>query len=351
MQTTIVPGVWTWSRWQADRAMFFNAWFVAGDGGNMVVDPLEPDSDDLAFVDERGLAAVVITNRDHERAAALFAQRYDVPVIASLPDANEISVPVARTLAHGESIFGWSVVGFDGFKTPGEFALVHRSSRSAITGDALWGVPAGAVRLMPDEKLEDPARAALSVRQLMALGVRHLLVGDGMPVFHHGWEALVDMLDARDGVLTRRVNLDELAFVPDGGPPPYTGAAAEVGRLLGATRLGYALGVLERGEVYCPNHWHTQEEEAFVVWSGTPTLRTPQGTFELRPGDVIAFATGERGAHRLSNEGDTSAVILMFANIDPGDVCHYPDSRKLLVETTGVIVRSEPALDYFEGER
>jgi uncharacterized cupin superfamily protein len=178
-----------------------------------------------------------------------------------------------------------------------------------------------------------------------------LLVGDGMPVFHHGWEALVDMLDARDGVLTRRVNLDELAFVPDGGPPPYTGAAAEVGRLLGATRLGYALGVLERGEVYCPNHWHTQEEEAFVVWSGTPTLRTPQGTFELRPGDVIAFATGERGAHRLSNEGDTSAVILMFANIDPGDVCHYPDSRKLLVETTGVIVRSEPALDYFEGER
>jgi hypothetical protein len=40
----------------------------------------------------------------------------------------------------------------------------------------------------------------------------------------------------------------------------------------------------------------------------------------------------------------------MFANIDPGDVCHYPDSRKLLVEKTGVIVRSEPALDYFEGE-
>jgi hypothetical protein len=44
-------------------------------------------------------------------------------------------------------------------------------------------------------------------------------------------------------------------------------------------------------------------------------------------------------------------VILMFANIDPGDVCHYPDSRKLLVEKTGVIVRSEPSLDYFEGER
>jgi len=30
------------------------------------------------------------------------------------------------------------VIGFDGFKTPGEFALFHRPSRTAITGDAFW---------------------------------------------------------------------------------------------------------------------------------------------------------------------------------------------------------------------
>jgi len=350
MQPTMLPGVATWSRWQADRSMFFNAWFVEGEGGNFVVDPLEPDADDLAYVDARGLAAVVITNRDHERAAALFAQRYNVPVLASLPDANEMSVPVTRTVQHDEMVFGWRVVSFDGFKTPGEFALFHRASRSAITGDAFWGVPAGAVRLMPDEKLEDPARAALSARQLLSAGVRHLLVGDGMPIFHNAWDALVTMLDARSGVLTRRVNLDELAFVTDDTPPPYNGAAAEVGRLIGARRLGYALGVLQRGEVYCPNHWHTQEEEAFVIWSGTPTLRTPQGEFALRPGDVVSFPTGEAGAHRISNEGDTPCLVLMFANIDPGDVCHYPDSRKLLVEITGTMVRTEPELDYFEGE-
>jgi uncharacterized cupin superfamily protein/glyoxylase-like metal-dependent hydrolase (beta-lactamase superfamily II) len=351
MQPTIVPGVATWSRWQEDRSMFFNAWFVEGEGGNFAVDPLEPDAADLSFIDDRGLAAVVITNRDHERASALFAQQYAVPVIAALPDAGEMSVAVERIVAHGETIFGWRVVGLDGFKTPGEFALFNRRARAAITGDAFWGAPAGALRLMPDDKLEDPVRAALSARRLLMLGVRHLLVGDGMPVFHRAWDALLDMLDARNGVLTRRVNLDELELIKDDAPAPYTGAAAEVGRLLGATRLGYALGVLERGEVYCPNHWHTQEEEAFVVWSGTPTLRTPQGTFLLRPGDVIAFPTGEAGAHRISNETDAPCLVLMFANIDAGDVCHYPDSRKLMVERTGTIVRSEPELDYFEGER
>ena len=74
------------------------------------------------------------------------------------------------------------------------------------------------------------------------------------------------------------------------------------------------------------------------------------GTFVLRPGDVIAFPTGAAGAHRLSNESDASCDRLLFANTDEGDACFYPDSRKLLVEQTGTLVRSEPELDYFDGE-
>ena len=85
--------------------------------------------------------------------------------------------------------------------------------------------------------------------------------------------------------------------------------------------------------MYCPYHWHTQEEEAFVVWSGTPTLRTPQGTFELRPGDVVAFPDRRaRSAPHLQRERGT-VLVLMFANIDAGDVCYYPDSRKIMVES------------------
>lgn len=351
MQPTVVPGVATWSRWQPDRAMYFNSWFVEGAGGNFVVDPLEPDADDLLFIEGRGLAAVVITNRDHERSAAFFAQRFGAPVIASLPDADELEVEVARIVADGDDVFGWRVLLLGGFKTAGEFVLLDAATRAAISGDAFWGVPAGGVQLMPDEKLADPTAAALSTRRLLAARVRHLLVGDGMPIYERAWEALVAMLDARAGVLVRRVNLDELVPLRDANDPaPFTAAFAEVGLLLGARRLGYALGRLEPGDAYCPYHWHTREEEAFVVWRGTPTLRTPGGTFVLRPGDVIAFPTGAAGAHRLSNESDASCDLLLFANTDEGDACFYPDSRKLLVEQTGTLVRSEPELDYFDGE-
>ena len=334
MQPTIVPGVATWSRWQADRAMFFNAWFVEGEGGNFVVDPLELDDGDRTYIGERGLSAVVVTNRDHERAAAAIAERYGVPVIASSPDAGEMSVKVTQTVTPGEKVFGWRVIGFDGVKTAGELALFHSDSRSAITGDALWGVPAGAVRLMPDDKLADPARAALSIRALLAVNVRHLLVGDGMPVFHRGWEALNDMLDARDGVLTRRVNLDELRFRHREGPGVYRCDDAEIGMLIGASKLGYRVATLAPGAAFCPYHSHVIEEELFIVWDGTPTLRTPSGTFPLRRGDFVAFPVGAAGAHRLHNDGPGNATVLMLSNTsrEGAEACFYPDSRKVLVE-------------------
>jgi uncharacterized cupin superfamily protein len=348
MQPTILPGIATWSRWQPDRAMYFNAWLVETSAGHLAVDPLAPDAEDLAQMDALPMYAVVVTNRDHERAAAVLADRYRIPVFAPAPDADEMSVPVARRLHDGDDVAGWRVVLFEGFKTPGELALVR--GRVAITGDAFWGVPAGALRLMPDEKLADPACALLSARRLLEANVAHLLVGDGMPIFHRAFDALTDMLDARTDVLVRRVNLDEVVLVDDPMPRPFGNAWSDVGRLLGAKRLGYALGRIAPGDAYCPYHWHTREEELLLVWRGSATLRTPAGSFPLRAGDLVAFPTGTAGAHRISNESSDDCIVLLVANIDEGDACFYPDSNKVLVEATGLIVRSTPQLDYFDGE-
>jgi uncharacterized cupin superfamily protein len=211
-------------------------------------------------------------------------------------------------------------------------------------------VPAGALRLMPDEKLADPALAALSARRLLEANVQHLLVGDGMPVFHRAFDALATMLDARPGLLVRRINLDEVVCAGEPWPRPFAAQWADVGMMLGAKRLGYSLGRIAPGDVYCPNHWHTREEEVLVMWRGEATLRTPAGTFSIRAGDVVAFPTGTAGAHRISNESNDVCLVLIVANIDKGDACFYPDSNKVLVEATGLIVRSEPELDYFDGE-
>jgi uncharacterized cupin superfamily protein/glyoxylase-like metal-dependent hydrolase (beta-lactamase superfamily II) len=351
MRKTVVPGVWSWSRWQADRGLDFNGFFIEEDEGNLVVDPIDPGEELLADLKQRGVASVVITNRDHERATAAVVAATGATVIASALDAPLLTRPVDRTVQPGDIVNGWTVLGLDGFKTAGEIVLYDRARRTAIVGDALWGTPAGALTLMPDAKLADPARAALSARQLRMYSVDNLLVGDGACVFGNAHDVIGAMLDARDGVAINRVNLDELEWVRyPSDPEPFTAAMGEVGRLIGATKLGYAVGKLGKGEHYCPYHWHTAEEELFVVLSGTPTLRTPRGTFALRPGDMVAFPTDPRGAHRIWNDSDEDALVLMVANSDPHDVCYYPDSEKFVVEATGTLVREHPQLDYFDRE-
>ena len=354
MQETIVPGVASWSQWQPDRAMYFNSWLIRGEAGTFVVDPLEPDAAVLAACRAAGVRDVVITNRDHERAAETFVRELGAHVHAPAADAGALARPPDAVFHDGDAIFGWTVLTFDGCKTAGESALTRRfpgGMRVHIVGDALWGVPAGAVRMMPDEKLRDPRAAALSLRRLRAYKPDHLLLGDGTPVYGGAYAALNALFAARTDVLAQRVNVDELAYTAfPADPAPFNGSYADAGQLLGAERLGYSVAVLRPGEAFCPLHWHTREEEFFVVLRGTPTLRTPAGMFPLRPHDIIAFRCEPAGAHRLDNGAAEDAVVLMVANSDGGDVCYYPDSRKFVVEATGTLVRETPQLDYFDGE-
>jgi uncharacterized cupin superfamily protein len=352
MQETVVDGVSMWSAWQPDRNLFFNSYFVASTEGNMLVDPLPLCEEDAAQIDARGgVAWIAITNRDHERDARAASARFGAKLAAGEADVPLLSVTVDRSLRDGEGICSAAVIALDGLKTPGEFALHLRGRRAVLVGDALWGVPAGALRMMDDRKLADPARAALSLRKLRALFPQHLLAGDGAPIFGRAFEALNECLDARDGVHANVVNLDELTYSDEAADPAgYRSRVAEIGYLLGASRLGYRAALIPPGEAFCPLHWHTAEEELFIVWEGSATLRTPRGEVSLRRGDVVAFATDARGAHKVHNPTAEPCTILMIANTSEHDVCFYPDSRKVLVEATGLLVRASPELDYYDGE-
>jgi len=339
-----------WSRWQPDRNLYFNSYFVRGEIENLLVDPLPLTDADAGQIGASGGAAwVVITNRDHERAAQEVAARFGASIAASEPDAGEMSVRADRILHDDDVIAGARVISLDGLKTAGEFALWLRDSRSLIVGDALWGDPAGRVRMMPDDKLADPLRAARSLRRLRVVYPSHLLLGDGTPIFDRAYDAITSCLEATGEAHVNVVNLDQLTYWPRVGPGVYRAGDAEIGFLLGAKKLGYRAARLEPGNAFCPMHWHTEEEELFIVWEGRPTLETLHGSTVLRPGDLVAFPTREFGAHKLVNRSDAPATVIMISNTR-SEVCFYPDSKKLLVDATDTIVRSEPTLDYYDGE-
>ncbi len=352
MQATVVDGISMWSAWQADRNLYFNSFFVRSSDGNMAIDPLPADEGTAATIAREGLAWIVITNRDHERDARALAAATGAKLVAGEGDAPLLSGPVDRTLKNGESFLGALVIALEGLKTPGEIALYFRQSGTIVVGDALWGNPAGSLRLMPDDKLADPPRAVLSMRRLRMLKPRNLLTGDGTCLFGDAYEVLGRCLDARGDALASRINFDELVWRndPDGTPERYRSSNAEIGFAIGADRLGYQMARIPPGQWWCPRHWHAAEEELYVVFEGAPMLETPRGSYRLRRGDFVAFPVGPVGTHKLINDTGAEALVLMLSNVSRDDICYYPDSHKVLIDQSDLILRDNPALDYYDGE-
>jgi glyoxylase-like metal-dependent hydrolase (beta-lactamase superfamily II) len=61
-------------------------------------------------------------------------------------------------------------------------ALYWPERRMLVVGDAIIGTPPGRCSLLPDSKMDDPARLRASVRRLLVLDFETLLVGDGVPI-------------------------------------------------------------------------------------------------------------------------------------------------------------------------
>ena len=346
-----------WSVWQPAQRVFFNSYFVKRDDGNVVVDPLAWSAEDEQEMRERGgVAWIVITNRDHERRARDLAKVFEAKIAASERDAPSLSGPVDHLLRDSDRHFiGIHIVQLEGMKSPGEIALHLPSLKAAIVGDALWGEPAGSLRLLPDEKLLDPRAAVLSLRKLWALRLDALLVGDGTPILHDADAVIGECLESRTDVYVNRINLDEIAERKSDEVSPgglnYSATLQEIGFPIGARKLGYWVVTLAPGARFCPMHSHTREEEMFYVMGGAPTVRTPRGDVLCRRGDFVAFPVGERGAHQLLNASEAPCTLLLLGMSDPNEVCHYQDSNKVMIDALdGLILKAEPALDYYDSE-
>jgi uncharacterized cupin superfamily protein len=101
-----------------------------------------------------------------------------------------------------------------------------------------------------------------------------------------------------------------------------------------------------------PYHWEAGREEWLLVLAGTPTVRTPEGEHELRPGDLVCFPTGPEGAHQVLNRSDERVRYVFVSNATLPNVVVYPDSGKFGVRTEEGrhIFREADAVPYWTDE-
>ena len=134
------------------------------------------------------------------------------------------------------------------------------------------------------------------------------------------------------------INLDELEYVrwstrfTNPQPPPeerYGADVADIGRKIGARKLGYNVTLIDVGKAAYPAHAHRINEEMFLVLEGEGELRVGEARFEVRHGDIIACPPGgPETAHQLRNTGPRPLKVLSVSTFEPVDVIDYPDSNK-----------------------
>src|SRR5262249_20399087 len=124
----------------------------------------------------------------------------------------------------------------------------------------------------------------------------------------------------------RRYNLhDAEAEFDEADPEGYRAGMARFGKEIGARLMGGTVYELPAGQSNVAYHYEYGNEEWLIVLSGRPSLRHPGGEEELAPGDVVCFAPGPEGAHKVTNHNDETARVLLISTQHDPAVVVYPD--------------------------
>jgi glyoxylase-like metal-dependent hydrolase (beta-lactamase superfamily II) len=179
-----LPGVFVWSRLSERHGYDFNGALVLHPEGNLCIDPVDPPDEVLDRLAKEGLARIVLTNRNHVRAATRVRARTGARIAIHPADADYArgqGAAIDAELSEGEEVGPFTIVAVPG-KSPGEIALHDARRRLLVVGDALIGNPPGHLSLLSERVMDDPARLRASVRRLLELDFDAILVGDGAPI-------------------------------------------------------------------------------------------------------------------------------------------------------------------------
>jgi glyoxylase-like metal-dependent hydrolase (beta-lactamase superfamily II) len=192
----IVDGIFTWPWFSQRHGYNFNGFLVQHGRGNVCIDPVEPDAETLEEIARVGAARILLTNRNHVRAANTVRARTGARTAIHPDDAahaRDQGAELDDVLRVGDTVGPFVIVGVPG-KSPGEVALHAPDRRLLIVGDAVIGNPPGHCSLLPDKVVDDPARLRGSVRHLLDFDFDVLLTADGQPILHAAKDRLLELV-------------------------------------------------------------------------------------------------------------------------------------------------------------
>lgn len=194
----IIADVFTWAWFSQPHGYDFNGHLVRHPTGNLLIDPVAPGDAELDELVRSGAATIVLTNRNHSRAANLLRSRTGARTLihpGDAPHARAQGTDIDGNLVIGEMVGPFNVVDASG-KSPGEIALHWPERRMLVVGDAVIGNPPGSGALPRAKVVDDLPRLRRNVARLLDLDFDVLLVGDGVPILSGAKRQLQELVDS-----------------------------------------------------------------------------------------------------------------------------------------------------------
>jgi glyoxylase-like metal-dependent hydrolase (beta-lactamase superfamily II) len=192
----IASDIFAWTWFSEPHGYNFNGHLIRDRTGNLCIDPVQPGDDDLAEIGKVGAARILLTNRNHSRAANTIRSRTGARTLIHPADAGHArnqGAEIDGDLAAGEKIGPLTIVAVPG-KSPGEVALYWAERGILIVGDAVIGNPPGRCGLLREKVMDDPAQLRRSVAKLLDLDFDTLLFGDGASILHDAKPRLQELV-------------------------------------------------------------------------------------------------------------------------------------------------------------
>ncbi|MBA3494155.1 MAG: MBL fold metallo-hydrolase [Gammaproteobacteria bacterium] len=192
----IVPDIFAWPWFSEPHGYDFNGYLLRHPAGNLCIDPATPSEEVLKEITRLGVSRILLTNRNHTRAANRVRAATSAKTAIHADDAVHArgqGAEIDEALRIGEPIGPLEIVGVPG-KSPGEIALHWGARRVLIVGDAVIGHPLGYCGLLREQVMDDPVRLRQSVRKLLDLDFDTLLVGDGVSILEGAKDRLRELV-------------------------------------------------------------------------------------------------------------------------------------------------------------
>ena len=177
----ILKDIWTWPWFSEPHNYNFNGHLILHPDGNLCIDPVEPPEAVLEKIVQQGVSWILLTNRNHSRAANQVRSRTGARTAIHPSDADHArsqGTQLDESIQDVDKIGPLTVVELPG-KSPGEVGLYWEERKLLLVGDAIIGNPLGRCGLLPEKVMDSPEQLRRSVRTVLDLDFDTLLVGDG----------------------------------------------------------------------------------------------------------------------------------------------------------------------------